>query len=218
MASFLLRWLPALVLGAVAFWIYGPVMRGGWLWDDNLYFAQNPALSDPYGLLKISFVPGTLFEYYPVTETVQWAQWKLWGNDTLGYHLINVALHVLNAVLFWRLLDKLGLRLAWMGAVLFAIHPVNVESVAWISELKNTLSLAPALLCLMAFIDYEKTGASRLYWWALASFGIAMLCKNSVVCLPFCLLLYVWWRRGRLNGSDLKSIAPFFLISVLCTR
>ena len=206
-----------LTLIALVAWIYGPALHGGWLWDDNLYFARNSSLSDRYGLLKIWFVPGTLFEYYPVTETLQWVQWRLWGNNTLGYHLTNVCLHVVNACLFWRLLDKFGLYLAWIGAVLFAVHPINVESVAWISELKNTLSLAPALLCVIAFIDYEKAGDARHFWMAVAWFSIASLCKNSVVCLPFCLLLHVWWRRGRIAWSDLETSAPFFAISVLST-
>jgi hypothetical protein len=204
-----------ITLIAAASWIYWPDINGNWLWDDNLYFSKNNALLDWSGLLKIWFVPGTLWEYYPITETVQWFQWRLWGNNTFGYHLTNVTLHILNACLLWHLLRKCGLHFAWMGALLFAIHPMNVESVAWISELKNTLSLGPALLCVNAFINYESGGANRYYWQSLGLFGIGMLCKNTLICLPLWLLLYIWWKHGRVTLSDLMAVVPFFLIAIL---
>jgi hypothetical protein len=201
-------------LAVAVAWIYWPAVHGGWIWDDNLYITKNSALMGSSGLVKIWFVPGTLFEYYPITETLQWFQWQLFGHDTFGYHLTNLILHLLNACLLWRLLSKLGLSLAWMGALLFAIHPMNVETVAWISELKNTLSLAPSLLCVHAFIIFEDTKKARFYWHAFGLFCIAMLCKNSMVCLPFWLLLYVWRQRGRLTLGDLTASAPFFLFSI----
>ena len=126
-----------------------------------MYLSQNPLLHDPARLWKAWFQPGSFIEYYPLEQTVQWVQWQLWGNDTFGYHLTNVCLHLLGAFLVWRLLSKFGLRLAWLGGLIFAIHPMMVESVAWISELKNTLSLPPFLLAMCAWIDYEERGRKQ---------------------------------------------------------
>jgi hypothetical protein len=88
------------------------VLRGDWVWDDNIYLKNNPLLHDPARLWKAWFAPGSFMEYYPIEQSVQWLQWQLWGNDTLGYHLTNLALHLINALLVWRLLSKFGLRLA----------------------------------------------------------------------------------------------------------
>jgi hypothetical protein len=155
----------------------------------------------PTGLWSIWFEPGSQLDYYPIKASVQWLQWHLWGMDTLGYHLTNVVLHILSALLVWRLLSKFGLRLAWLGGLIFAIHPVQVESVAWIAELKNTLSLPPFLLAMCAWIDYEERGKAKDYFLALGLFLVAMLCKLTVVLFPLVILLYAWWRRGGSAGT-----------------
>jgi cytochrome c-type biogenesis protein CcmH/NrfG len=197
------------------FWIYWPALRGDWLWDDNIDISENAITQSPTGLWKIWFEPGSEPDYYPVKASVQWLQWHLWGMDTLGYHLTNVLLHILSALLVWRLLSKFGLRLAWLGGLIFAVHPVQVESVAWIVELKNTLSLPPLLLAMCAWINYEERGKAKDYWLALGLFLVAMLCKLSVVLFPLVILLYAWWRRGRIGWNDLKTSLPFFGVSLL---
>ncbi|MEJ0000883.1 MAG: glycosyltransferase family 39 protein [Verrucomicrobiota bacterium] len=141
-------------------------------------------------------------------------QWHFWHLDTLGYHLTNVVLHVVSALLVWRLLAQFHLRYAWLGGLLFAVHPVVVESVAWISELKNTLSLPPFLLAMSCWIDFEERGRRRDYLLALALFTVAMLCKISMALFPLVMLLYAWWRRGRVGGRDLARAAPFFAVSL----
>jgi Flp pilus assembly protein TadD len=171
-------------------------------------------MNDPARLWKAWFQPGSFMEYYPIEQTVQWFQWQLWGNETFGYHLTNVILHIVSALLVWRLLGKLGLPLAWLGGLTFVSHPVNVESVAWIVELKNTLSLPPFLLAMCAWIDYEEGRRSRDYLLALGFFLVAMLCKISMVPFPVVILLYAWWKRGRIGWSDLRASAPFFVISL----
>ena len=171
-------------------------------------------MHDPARLWKAWFAPGSFIEYYPVEETVQWMQWKLWGTDTFGYHLTNVILHISSALLVWRLFSKFKLRLAWLGALIFAIHPAHVESVAWISELKNTLSLPAFLLAMCAYIDYDENRRSRDYWQAIGWFLAAMLCKISMAAFPIIILLYAWWKRDRIGRSDLKASAPFFVISL----
>ncbi len=207
--------LHAAIIIVAGVWIYWPALYGDWIWDDVMYFSQNPLLNDPARLWKAWFQPGSFIEYYPIEQTVQWAQWRLWGDDTIGYHLTNVCLHLLSAFLVWRVLSKFGLRLAWVGGLIFAIHPMMVESVAWISEFKNTLSLPPFLLAMCAWIDYEERKQPRDYFLALALFLVAMLCKISAAPFPAVILLYAWWKRGRIGWRDGLACAPFLLISVV---
>jgi hypothetical protein len=207
--------LRALLISAAGFWVFSPALHGDWLMDDDMYLTQNALLNDPARLWKIWFAPGSLTEYYPIEATAQAIQWHFWHLDTLGYHLTNIILHVIGALLVWRLLSKFGLRFAWLGGFLFVIHPAVVESVAWISEFKNTLSLPPFLLAMCAWIDYEERGRSRDYFLALGLFLIAMLCKISMALFPLIILLYAWWKRGRIGWSDLKAGAPFFAISFI---
>jgi tetratricopeptide (TPR) repeat protein len=206
--------LKVLLIAAAGFWIYSPVFHGAWLMDDDLYLPNNPLRHDPAWLWKIWFAPGSFIEYYPIEETMLWVQWHLWGNDTFGYHLTNVVLHIVNALLVWRLLDKLGIRFAWLGGLIFAVHPAMVESVAWISEFKNTLSQLPFLLALCAWLDFEKKKQPRDYFLALLLFLVAMLCKITMAPFPLLILLYAWWKRGRIGWNDLKVSAPFFAISI----
>lgn len=154
-------------------------------------------------------------EYYPLEQTVQWIQWKLWGENTFGYHLTNVLLHIINALLVWRLLSKFGLRWAWLGGLIFVLHPMNVESVAYISELKNTLSLPFFLLALCFYLDFETHHCRRDYLLSLALFLIAMLCKITMMTFPFVILFYAWWKRGHINRNDVLRAAPFLLISLI---
>jgi tetratricopeptide (TPR) repeat protein len=204
-----------LLIAAVTGWIYWPALRGDFIWDDQWYIATNPLLHDGTGLWKFWFRPGSWVEYYPIQETVLWAQWQLWGNDTLGYHLTNLFLHVGNALLVWHLLSKFGLRFAWLGGLIFAIHPVQVESVAYICELKNTLSLTFYLLAMIAWIDYEAGKSTRDHQRALGLFLVAMLCKISMAPFPAVILLYAWWKRGRIEWGDVKACLPFVLITLV---
>ncbi len=170
---------------------------------------------DPAGLWKIWSDPQCLLDYQPVKASVVWFQWRLWHDDPFGYHLTNVVLHLLGALLVWRLFDKLGLRLAWFGGLLFAVHPVTVESVAWISELKNTLSLPPFLLAMIFYLDYDAQGRRRDYYLALGLFIFAMLVKTTMALFPLVILLYAWWKRGRMGIRDLKTIVPFLFVSLV---
>ena len=213
-ASRLLAWAKAVVIVAAGWFVFSPALHGSWLWDDRLDIQQNLLLRDASGLWKIWTQPSLLLDFYPLKHTVQWLQWQLWGNDTFGYHLTNLGLHLLSAFLFWHVLRLLGLRLAWLGALLFTVHPLVVESVAWMAELKNTLALPPLLLATCAFIAFAEQGRKRDYFAALAWFLVAMLCKTSAVMFPVTLLLFLWWKRGRLGLADAKIVAPFFAISL----
>lgn len=207
----------AFLAGAIvllAFLAYGPALRGEFLWDDELDILKNTALRDAAGLWRIWFHPVGLYDYYPIKYTVQWLQWHLFGLNPLGYHVTNVALHALGALLFWRLLTRLGLRHGWLGAVLFVVHPLAVESVAWITELKNTLSLPFLLLAFLRYLDFDASRRPRDLASSATFFLCAALCKTSVVMFPVTLLLFLWWRHNRLTRPALLSTLPFFLISL----
>ena len=222
----------AAVIAAAGVFAFAPAIRGSWLWDDSSAIGENPVLRDTVGLWKIwSGHAGQ--DYFPLTTSVQWVQWHLWQGNVAGYHATNIALHILSALLLWRVLRRLGSGAAWLGGLLFAVHPLAVESVAWMSELKNTLSLPPLLLAALAYLNFERarglspagclsptapTSPFNAWGWyaaSLASFIAAMLCKSSVVMFPIILLLHAWWRRGRVGRRDLAEAAPFFAVSII---
>ncbi len=204
----------ALIIAA-ALWVYAPAFHGDWLWDDDWYITNNPLLRTGAGLASFWFHPGIWVEYYPIQETLLWLEWHLFDSDTLGYHLVTLALHIVDALLVWRLLAKLGLRKAWLGGLIFAVHPACVDSVAWIVETKNTLSLLPFLLALCAWIDYEERKAPLDYARALLLFTAAMLCKMTVSPFPALILLYAWWKRGRIASADVRASVPFFAVALI---
>ena len=195
-------------------WIYSPAATGGWIWDDFQEVASNPALKGVGGLAD-AWLGRAGPDYFPLKTTFQWVEWHLWGDATLGYHVASVALHLLSALLLWRILARLGVRTAWLGGLVFAVHPLAVESVAWIAELKNTLSLPPLLMAIGAYLAFDRDRRTRDLVAASAWFAAAMLCKSSVVMLPLVILLLAWWRRGRVERSDLAAAAPFFGISLV---
>ena len=202
----LLRAVAVALLGA---WIYSPCIRGTWLWDDGLEVTRNAALRAPGGWWEPWVHPQGM-DYFPLKSSLQWLEWQLWGASPLGYHLVNLGLHVASALLVWRLLLALGVRAAFLGGLLFAAHPLAVESVAWISEFKNTVSLPPLLLASIAFVEYDRGGRRAPWVRALLWFAAALACKTSTVMFPFVILLFAWWRRGRIGGRDLRASAPFF--------
>src|SRR5262249_49168718 len=119
---------------------YLPVLRAGFIWDDDRYVTQNVLLRSAAGLRTMWLSPSAMLQYYPLTHSAFWLQYQLWGLDAAGYHLVNVVLHGVSAIVLWRVLRRLEVPAAWLVAAVFAIHPVHVESVAWVSELKNVLS------------------------------------------------------------------------------
>jgi tetratricopeptide (TPR) repeat protein len=208
------HWFLALVLVVVTFAAYQPTWHAGFIWDDDDHLTANPAMTAPHGLRMI-WSSLAVSRYYPLTLTCFWAQHRLWGLNPLPYHLVNVALHATNSVLVFLLLRRLRVRAAWFAAMLWALHPVNVESVAWITELKNTQSGFFLFLAVLCFLRFE-TGVARRRWYGLALVcGLAaLLSKPSTVVLPLVLLLCVWWERGSWRRADILQIAPFFLFAL----
>ncbi len=214
-------WRPWLLL-AVTIVAYQPVWSAGFIWDDDAYVTQNPTLYDLNGLRRIWFEVGATPQYYPLVHTVFWIEQHLWGLQPLGYHVVNVLLHALAAVLLGVLLGRLRIPGAWLAAFLFAAHPVNVESVAWVTELKNVLStvcyLAAALMYLRSADARTagRRGDGRLWYVAaLVCFAAALLSKTVTCSLPAAVLLVCWWQEGRLRRADLVATAPFFAIGAL---
>ena len=201
--------LRALALALVGAWIYTPCLHGTWLWDDGLEITRNAALRVPGGWWRTWLHPEGM-DYFPLKNSLQWLEWHLWGADPAAYHRVNLGLHILSALLVWRLLHMLGIRAAYLGALIFVAHPMAVESVAWISEFKNTVSLPPLLFASIAMVEFYRTGSRFAWIKSLLWFVAALCCKTSVVMFPFVVLLYEWWRRGRVTPRDLRKAVPFF--------
>ena len=194
--------------------VYIPIMTGDFIWDDDQLLTQNPMMPDPLGLLKLWFAPTTA-DYFPLTSSTLWIEWRLWGLSGGGYHVTNILLHALDSVLLLSLLTKLRVPAAWLAALLFAVHPVNAESVAWVSERKNTLSMVFYLLTFITYINFEDRNDRRSYWISVAMFFLALTAKTSVVMLPFVLLLLAWYRRGKITRQDVVLSVPFFATSMV---
>jgi tetratricopeptide (TPR) repeat protein len=208
------QWAWAALLVLVTVLVHSPALKAGFIWDDDLLLTENKNILSDTGLQQI-WTYSLDAEYYPITWTSFWLEWRLWGMNSKGYHATNILFHVLGTLLVWRVLVRLRIPGAWWAALFFAIHPVNVESVAWISERKNTLSLVFYALTMLTFLRYNSGGASGWYWGALASFLAALLSKTSGIMLPVVLLLCVWWQQGRIHSRDLWHVAPFFLLAAV---
>lgn len=207
-------WWPALVLFAVPLVVYMPSLQAGFIWDDRFLLTENPLMRLQDGLARLWFSTQN-YDYYPVTYSSFWIEWRLWGLNPVGYHVVNILLHAANGLLLWRVLVRLGIPGAWFAALLFAIHPVNAASVGWIAERKNTLSLLFYLAASLCFFRHEVCRNKSSYAAALVFFILALLSKTSVVMLPAVLLLCAWWQRGWITRTDLLRTAPFFLLSLV---
>jgi tetratricopeptide (TPR) repeat protein len=207
----------AAILLAVLVVAYLPALRGGFLWDDEIYITANPLLTAPGGLADIWLSPEKSPQYYPVTFTSFWIEHRLWGGDPAGYHTINLLLHALSALLLWRLLALLAIPGAPLAAALFALHPLQVESVAWVTERKNVLSGLLYLLSAFAFLRFAGFGGAirnrgRWYAAALALFALALLGKSVTATLPATLLILLSIGYRRPLRPLLAPLAPLFAI------
>jgi tetratricopeptide (TPR) repeat protein len=205
-------WVCALIF-AIAFAIYFPALNGGLLWDDPSHVTR-PELRSLAGLFRIWFEPGATQQYYPLLHSAFWVEARLWGDATLGYHLVNVVFHATAACLLGVLLRRLAVPGAWLAALIFVVHPVCVESVAWISEQKNTLSLVLYLCAALAYLRFDTSRRAPAYLFASGLFLLALLTKTVTATLPAALLVIFWWRRGRLNlRRDVLPLLPWFALS-----
>lgn len=212
---------PLLIL-ALSFIAFAPAIRGDFIWDDHQYLSENKNVAEPGGLVRTWTELRTNPQYYPLVFTTYWIEHQLWGLNTPGYHITNILLHAATAILLGRLLSRWRVPGAWLAAMLFAVHPVQVETVAWITERKNTLSGLFYLLSLTYFsrfaaLDEDKAPTPRnwsLFAVALACFVGALLSKTVTATLPAVLLLIVWWRRGRIGREDILALIPMFVLGI----
>ena len=200
---------------------YQPVWHAGFIWDDDAHLTKNPCIVGPLGFKEIWTTAAAT--YYPLVLTSFWLQHALWGLNPLPYHLVNVAMHAGCALLLWQVLRHLQIKGAWLGAAIWALHPVQVESVAWVTELKNTQSCLFYLLSILFFLKWREAGASRqdrhIAGW---SYAVALLCalaailsKSSTVMLPVVLGLCWWWQDGRWRWRNALKLLPFLCICLL---
>jgi tetratricopeptide (TPR) repeat protein len=197
-----------------SFAVYAPALGGDFVFDDDIHLLENPVIEEG-GLRRMWLTPPENLNYWPVTWTSYWIEHQLWGLDPVGYHLVNVLIHAAGACLIWAVLARLGVPYPWLVALVFALHPVNVASVAWIAQRKNVLSLFFSALSLLFYLRFEQRRAEGSYWLALASYLAAMLSKGAAAPLPAVLLLCAWWQRGSLRRRDLWAITPFFAVAAL---
>ncbi len=193
------------------------MLWGGFVWDDNVYIKVDP-VQEVSGLWQIWFSPSDIKKedhYLPLTYTTFWLEHKLWGFDPTGYHIVNVLLHLANTLLLWHLLRRLAVPGAWMVAAVFAVHPLHVESVAWAIERKDVLSGLFYLAAVLAWMRFVEQPSRGRYAGSLVLYAAGMLSKSIVVTLPATLLIWHWWKQGRVTSVDLLRLVPFCMVGAV---
>lgn len=189
---------------------YQPAWNGKPVWDDTAHFT-NPGLYSLDGLRRIWAQPGATQQYYPLVHSVFWMEHKFWEYRPMGYHFTNILLHLCSALLLLKILRRLDVPGAWLTTALFALHPLQVESVAWISELKNTLSGVCYLGAALIYLKFDRERKPVFYCVALGLFLLGLMSKTVIATLPAALLVVFWWKRGRLSWKqDMTPLIPFF--------
>jgi protein O-mannosyl-transferase len=210
-------WLWGLLLAAATFLAYWPAWNGRPVWDDDAHMTK-PELRSAAGLARIWIQPGAVPQYYPLVHTVFWVEHRVFGDATPGYHALNIVLHFISVLLLVTILRKLGIpgEAAWLAGGIFALHPVMVESVAWITELKNTLSGVFFLSAALAYLMFDRKREKKHYVIALLLFLFGLLSKSAIVTLPAALLVVFWWKRGSIAWKrDVAPLLPFFAIGII---
>jgi tetratricopeptide (TPR) repeat protein len=202
----------ALLLG-VTLLVYQPAWNGKALLDDNDHAINTPQLRSLQGLSDLWFAPHTTRQYHPLLDTVYWLEDKLWGQSVLGYHLVTILLHAASALLLLTILRRLEVPGAWLAAAIFALHPVHVESVAWMVELKNTLSGFFFFAAGLAYLRFDEKRTARWYSLVLLLFTMGVLVKAIVATFPAVMLLILWWKRRKLDWKrDVQPLIPFLVL------
>ncbi len=201
-----------LLISIVTVLVYLPAMNGKQIWDDDAHITK-PDLQSVRGLSRIWFEVGATQQYYPLLHSAFWLEHKLWGDSVLGYHLVNVLWHLISITLLYLILKRLKIPGALLATAIFALHPVMVESVAWISEQKNTLSAVFYLSAMLVYLEFDQSRRRSQYLIALGLFVLGLLTKTVIATLPAALLVIFWWQRGSLSWKrDILPLLPLFLL------
>ena len=218
--------LQALALCLLVAVSYFPATGAGFVWDDVVLTMARP-IHDWGGLWQIWFEPRSLTDYeghyWPLLYTTFWLEHKLWGLNPLGYHLVNLVLHAGVVLLLWRLLLRLGVAGAVgaatpiLAAAVFAVHPLHVESVVWVIGRKDVLATLFYLASVLTYIRFMEDRRPWRYIFALALFVLGLLCKSILITLPVALLIWHWWKQGRVTSADITRVMPFFLLGLAIT-
>jgi protein O-mannosyl-transferase len=210
----------ATLLGLLVVVAYLPALSAGYVWDDDALLTANKNVQSLEGLVETWKNPRANNDFYPLTHTSFWVEYHLWGYAPLGYHLDNILLHAANAVLVWLILKRLSVPGAWVAAAIFALHPVQVESVAWVAERKSVLGGLFCLLAVLLFVRVTLTGDDLsvrrrrlLYGLSLACFALALLARPVMMAAAAVLPLVVWYKRGRLARGDVFRIAWYWVLA-----
>jgi tetratricopeptide (TPR) repeat protein len=207
-------WALGILLTLILAVAYIPAWNGQPIWDDANHLT--PPKLESWDGLKQMWIPGVTTQYYPFVYTAFWIQNRIWGSTPLGYHLVNILLHAVSAFLLLKILRLLNVPGGGFAALLFALHPVQVETVAWMSELKNVLSGTLYLGSGLVYLHfYSSRRRWTLYALALGLFVLALLSKTVTASLPAALLVVLWWKNGRLAWkSDVLPLMPFFALGI----
>ncbi len=207
-------WAGGILIFGLVLACYWPALRGGLVFDDAAHMTRAD-LQSGFGLARIWFEPGATAQYYPLFNTALWVENRWWGEAVLGYHLVNLLLHATAACLVVAIVRRLALPGALLAGLVFALHPVGVESVAWISEQKNTLSAVFFLGAALEYLGFDRDRRHGRYWLALGLFVLALLTKTVTATLPPTLLVILWWQRGRLSWRrDVLPLLPWLVLGV----
>ena len=212
-----MEWLLGLLLFAAVLLAYMRAWHADFIWDDDIYVTHNRLLTSPNGLQRIWFSFESPSQYFPLVYTTFRLEHALWGFAPFGYHLVNILLHGLNALLLRRILVRLEIPGAWLAAGIFALHPVQVESVAWVTELKNVEMGFFFLLSLLAWVRFSEESRPRAWWYyglSLALYALALFSKTTACTLPAALLVIVWLRGERVNWRAIAEIAPYVVLGI----
>jgi protein O-mannosyl-transferase len=210
-------WIRGLVLVVATILVYQQAWRAGFIWDDDVYITANRLLTAPDGLARIWFSLESPSQYFPLVYTTFRLEHGLWGVNPAGYHWVNILLHAANALLLWKLLRRLRVPGAWFAAALFALHPVHVESVAWVTERKNVLMgffFLLALLCWTAFCEHRSRNKWRWYGLAIACYALALFSKTVACTMPAALLLILWLKREPITWRRIGQVTPFVVLGI----
>lgn len=210
-------WLRPALVALLALVAHAASLWCGWIWDDDSYVTANTVIQSPDGILSI-WVPGSTPQYYPLVFLGFWIQHALIGLEPFWFHMVNVLMHAANAALLFVVLKRIGVASSFWIAALFAVHPMGVETVAWVTERKNLQSMLFALASIFFFIrmlDAGKQGSARAWTASFACFVAALLSKTTAVFVPPCLVMIVVWQRRRLDAHMLLAVAPYFVLGAV---